>query len=555
MKVDKVKYLKQNGISLLVALFQWLITTIFQTDRYFFSYDHITKYYVITKVFYLLFLIVLWSEIFAVFRHLKEKDNFYVREIQIFGVYFSVMFAILLIVWPGTWSWDDLIILNDVRYYSSFDDWQHIISGIYYDVLLQIFPFPGGIIFIQTVIISVCVAYSVTKLESHFMIRKSMIEKHVIKNIKWSPIDVLIKVIPFLMPPVLMYQFSGYRMGIYIYIELVLLIILICDGKELSKWNWKKLITVCVLTVIVATWRTEAVLYVPVVVLIIWFADKSSAVYKKIVGTAIVVLLFALVNISQGYESGDQDYLLISVMNPGVELVRNADPVEDARDLEAIDKVTSIEIIMENQDKCGENIYWFTDCVRNKNDNLNDDYTHEDFKNYLWANVRLAVKYPKVFLKERYNVFIDATSILELSYTNSVQSSTLYDRHNGNVMAWIMQDTDKFGYKPLFTDFRKTFIAILGGNRADGVVAQLIKWLLWNAMIPIIVLVYMWFRLLVKKKWYELLLASALLVKLPIVFLTEPLGWIMYLLPFYLCGYVYLLYKLLMAISKKKNNK
>ena len=85
------------------------------------------------------------------------------------------------------------------------------------DILLQMLPFPGGFIILQNIIVAICVAFVVTNLENYYDI----------KEIKNKYVDIFIKTLPFYLPPILMYQFSEYRMGLYIYIELVMLVMII----------------------------------------------------------------------------------------------------------------------------------------------------------------------------------------------------------------------------------------------------------------------------------------------------------------------------------------
>ena len=155
-------------IPLKIAVIQWFITTVLQVDRAFFIYEYETKCFWIVKFFYFMFLVIAWSFGFNVYKQLKSENLEYKRGVQIFVIYFSIVMGMLLIVWPGTWSWDDLWTLDVIKHYSEFNAWQHIITGLYQDVMLQILPFPGGIIFLQNVIISICVAFSITKLEKIF---------------------------------------------------------------------------------------------------------------------------------------------------------------------------------------------------------------------------------------------------------------------------------------------------------------------------------------------------------------------------------------------------
>ncbi len=74
----------------------------------------------------------------------------------------------------------------------------------------------------------------------------------------------------------------------------------------------------------------------------------------------------------------------------------------------------------------------------------------------------------------------------------------------------------------------------------------------WNALIPIAVLIAGTAWSIVKKKWYLACVFASGMGRLAIVFLTEPTGWIMYLLPFFLEGYVLCIYGLLRLIGKKE---
>lgn len=188
-----------------------------------------------------------------------EKRFFHIQSL------FFVNDVFLLIVWPGTWAWDDLNTLNKISTYEGWNPWQHILTGIYQDILLQILPFPGGIILLQNVIISVCVAFVVTKLESSFDIGR-------LRN---PVIDSMVKLFPFFTPPLLLYQFSGYRMGMYVYLELVVLVMLICAWKEPVTWSWTQLLLFSALSVIIASWRTESFFYVPGIGLLVLFVKNT----------------------------------------------------------------------------------------------------------------------------------------------------------------------------------------------------------------------------------------------------------------------------------------
>ena len=62
--------------------------------------------------------------------------------------------------------------------------------------------------------------------------------------------------------------------------------------------------------------------------------------------------------------------------------------------------------------------------------------------------------------------------------------------------------------------------------------------IIWNAIIPELVLIYAWMKVCFKKEWYYFGILTAILSKLGIVVLTQPSNWFMYVLSFYLLGYV-----------------
>ncbi|MBO5450608.1 MAG: hypothetical protein J6A11_03585 [Lachnospiraceae bacterium] len=534
--------LSENKVPLVIAIIQWFVTTILQVDRTFFTYDSETTFFFIIKCLFLLLLMVAWCFVFMVYRKIKAQDANYKRGVQVFLVYFSIMMVLLLILWPGTWSWDDLWTLHDIQHYDDLNEWQHIITGIYHDLMLQILPFPGGVIFLQNVLVSICVAFTVTKLENTFHIRK-------LKN---TIPDILLKIVPFLLPPVLMYQFSGYRMGLYVYFELVMLVIFIVAERENKEWTWSYTLLFCFLVVIVATWRTESFLYIPFACILLFMMNKNIlSTKRKCICVLIVIVGFLGINKWQNYELGDSNYQIISLLRPCAELVRVADYEDNVEEFAAIDKVTDLEVIFNNPTMNGETLYWSTGCVRTRNDNPDDDYTKEDYHNYLKAFIKLSLKYPKVVIAERWNLFIGGSGIYGSSPMIINYSANLFEENGGNEVATEMLSSERNINRPVLKNIRRAVINIFGGKKIDGTDIGIVQRLMWNAIIPMLFLVYAWIELLIRKKWYLWLVCSSLVAKIPIIILTQPSAWLMYLLSFYFLGYVFIIYKGLLVEAKE----
>ena len=527
--------LKEYKKPLMGAIIQWFITTILQIDRLFFTYDYENKKLLLIKILYLALLVVVWSFIYNFIKEIKSENQAYKRGLQIFAVYFSILMILLLFLWPGTWAWDDLVTLTDISDYCSFNAWQHILTGIYQDVLLQVLPFPGGIIFLQNCIIATCVAFTIVKLENAFDIRK----------IKITIIDIMLKLLPFLLPPVLMYQFSGYRMGVYVYLELTMIIMLVCAIKDKEEWSWKYIGLFSFLTVVVACWRTESFLYVPSACILLLFIKKNILPRKKKI-ICMVAMIVGFVGMTkwQNISLGNSNYKIISLIGPCAEAVRAADYAEDEDELEAIDKVLDLEVIHNNPTYQGERLYWYTSCVRR--------YSQEEYTDFLKAFIKLSLKYPKVVLTERWNIFAIGMGITGEAVRNVDSTAYLFEAGNENSMAWKFLSGDWVFNKPAFKQLRKILILALGMQTYDGQLIGIANRLVWNACFPIIFLIYAWFKLLLQRKWYLWFICSMVIVRIPIVFLTAPASWTMYFLSFYFLGYVYIVYKLWIHFSRKK---
>ncbi len=537
--------IKEYKVPIIIALIQWLLTTIFRVDRLFFDYDHVTKWMLATKAIYLAVLLLAWCFGFFVYRKIKEQDEYYRRGLFIFLGYFILMLVVLLVLWPGTWAWDDWYTLITISGYESWNPWQHVITGAYQDVMLQILPFPGGLILLQNMIISLCVAFSVTKLESIFGIGRW-------KN-RW--LDLLVKILPFLMPPVLLYQFSGYRIGLYVYLELVMLVMLIGAWKDKCEWNVRYLLLFSLLGIVVATWRTESLLYIPFICLLLLFVEKKVLPRKKkVLCMLLLVAGFIGMNQFQNHWLGNSNYEVITLLRPCAELVRAADEVEDKECLEAIDQVVSLDVIREHPTMNGEDLYWHTDVVRS-------GYTKEAYSDFLSSVVKLSIKYPKVVVAERWSLFLKTSGVTGESESNVSLAATLYEQENGfvegttNTAMEAVKQKGWFANTPISQTLRKNAIYFLGMRNSLGHPMDIPQRVIWNSVIPICLLIYAWFCFLIRKKWYLFGVATAVLIRVPVVILTQPSAVFMYLLSFYFLGYTFLIYHILTLWSRKKERK
>ena len=516
-----------------MAIIQWLINLCFSIDKFFFQYSGIPYRWIVIKISYLILLVLLWNFILDFAYRIKRGDKSRQRGLLIFGVYYSFLMIIMIIVWPGIWSWDDIRTLLEIREYSGFFAWQHVLTGFYQDIFLQLIPAPVGIIILQNVVIAMIVAFFVVTMETKMGIG-------IFSN---KILDIIIKLLPFILPPVLAYQFSGYRMGLYVYFEILAITVLIRLCKDGRLWSSLFIIFFCTICAIVAVWRTESFIYVISVPLLVLFRKNVFVSNRKKLCVIILFFMeFVLLNTWQKKELGDNNYQIVSILRPCVELVRMADTEKNSVELENIERVISVKTVLDNPQVNGEDLYWKYGVVHS-------NYNKDDYKAFVGAFLSLATKYPEVVINERKALAKQSLGISFSNVTNISESATLYEK--GNIFADVAFENKRFGEYPIWPKLRKKFIYLLGCRTSTGELVGSIFRVIWNVTIPIWILIYAGCKLITQKKWIYLLIWGAIAFRIPIVFLTQPAGWIMYLLPFYFLGYVYLVYKLLLHFSKK----
>ena len=510
-------------VPLALAFLHFWVTTVFQFDKCFFVYDSDTRYYYFIKLLYFFTLCFLYCFVFYVYTQCRLGNKKVRRWLYVFSLYSFIMLCFMLILWPGTWSWDDIHVLNAINRYKC-PAWHHIFTSIYQTIMLNIIPCAGGIILIQNLIISALVAYSIVEIESYFF-KKPFIQ--------FRLLDSLVKLLPFLLPGVLSYQFSGYRYGLYVYCVLAIFVLFICANRCTFVWNFWKILLCIILSVVVAEWRTESMFFMPISILLLIMQKKTNCNIKfKFWGILFIILGFFATDKMQKKVLGNSNYEIISVLRPLTELVRNSD-TNDAELLESLEKVINVQAIFDYPNENGEQLYWNGKTVKS-------GYSKDDYKVFLKSFFILSLRHPEVVAKERIRMF--ALTSAFMGKTNVINSATTgiadFDKSSNSGIA-------RFGTyphsKPVFNKLRALLINIWTNN--------ITYRLLWNPVIPILFLFAAWIYCLVKQKWYFFILLSGEAIRVVLVFLTAPAPWFMYYLPEYLLGWTLVYYAILYSID------
>lgn len=538
-KLETVQsFIKERKIPTFFAIVQWLVTTMLQTDRLFFTYEEDNYVLYTVKILYLFLLLAAWN--YAAYVILNYKNIRIRRGVRIFTIYFTIMLVILLFVWPGTWSWDDFWLCDSFQTYR-LNGWQHIITEYYQMTLLQVLPFWGGIILLQNIIISVIVASVVTRVEMVFL------DGFCVSNIV---ADYAIKLFPFLLPPIVCFQMSGYRSGLYVYLELLLVVELIAaiNKNEIITAKWTGLVSL--LTVIVACWRSEAIFYLLVTPLMILLVKKRKAVRLFLFSGVIIAISFFIISQEQksviSNSGNGRNYEVVSTLMPGIEAIRVAETSEENL-VSQIERVLNVDVIYENPKMNGEQLYWAGNLVKT-------GYSDYEYTCYMKSIIKLCLNHIDVVLCERIN---NALSIMRIKNINTQihvvdGAATIYEPCNGIYQAlkdekWIIKNA-------AFKNVRRKIILLAGQKRIDGSLMWL-NVLVWNSFIPVVVMIIAWFRLLVCRRIKQLFVYSFAMIKIPIIVATAPSSYFLYFLSAYMIGWAILAFWCLDVYKNIKNKR
>ncbi len=543
-------------LPVVLAVLQWGIWQLFNVGRGFLMYDPSRLYTWVQKGMFLIFLLMGWCFAFYVARGIREGNRGLKRGLQVFSVYFAFLMIMLLLLWPGTWQWDDIGVLASARHFDLLP-WQHVLSSFFQNIFIQLIPTPGGVILVQLVIAALIVSYALTDFEMTFCDGKLLTG--------FWPVDTLIKLLPFLLPPVVLYQYSGFRMGMYIFYEVFVLSFIICASYRKRQVSYQMLLIFGLCAAVISTWRSEGFLYAPAVIALILMhdggiklkhqaertdtetADVTFTLSKKLFTIAVMLIGIVSITSFQKTMTENDNYSIVAFLRPLSEVVRASDPEEDADLLQDIGKVITLDPIYEYPDIDGENLLWKYDL------NIYE-YTDEEYSAFFKAFIQLCKRHPKAVAKERIRVFIETSAIHgRTNPNNTVVTYYLYDPEEQNENEADFVSWDAPFNRPLSESARQKFVLFLGWLHDD--FSERVGYrLVWDTIIPILILTIIWIYLLLKKSWKMLIGLSAVVLRIPIVFITAPATWTMYYLSFYLLGYVAamcVIVKFIMNIRRK----
>ena len=102
---------KESVNSLKIAFCLWLVMNISGIQKLFFLSEGDKTVIAICKILHIAFLYLIINNIKRI---ITDKDK---RELIYTLLYVIILSIFLLLVWPGTWSWDDVVIVSGISKY------------------------------------------------------------------------------------------------------------------------------------------------------------------------------------------------------------------------------------------------------------------------------------------------------------------------------------------------------------------------------------------------------------------------------------------------------
>lgn len=479
------------------------------------------RHYILAKILIFCFLLYFWGKVINItVTDIKGK--------KFTLIYGGVVFVFLVLLWPGVWRWDDLIILKVVAQGGLYG-WQHWLSSFFDLLCLQLIPIPGGIVIVQAIIATYVSGLILDKLYERFNTNK-----------------VYLLTLFFCMPAVIDSVFYPIRSTVCAYLELYVFFVIFCRvfwDEDISaiKWIWISfLIGIC------ASWRPENIVHVVFIPVILW-ATKKITMRRIVACILICITITQCVKWEQNHMLGKryetngeysfsekEKYLLSGIIQPLGELIKGETSSPNLQDdLEVIDRVISVDYVKETS---GLYAFW--------NGGLKD-VSEQNMKELKIVYIKLVIfNFPK-FFRERMLFFMKTNGFGKDLNTMSYYSAHLFDDY-AEVSIHSESVANEYQFfrehyvmvNPIFPNVRKIIVSMLEMKNVTDWDTSSSPFLMifYNVIIILLAMVVSSIREIKRKKYISLFFYLAIIAKLGIVILAAPSTLFMYVFSTYLIG-------------------
>ena len=506
--------LKSFDYKVYLCAFAHILFSIY-TDSIVFGQDNFYErtIYIILKSVFLVTVIFLWKFIFFLVHQLKEKNPEWIKKTKIFLIYFGSMMLFLCFVWPGIWVWDEF----GVYHYSvslNYFYWQHYLTSVYYIFAMMFFPFAGGILIFQLILIGL--------IHTFIMYDLSLRTRHY----KWL-------YILFFLPPVLINTLDPIRITMYAYILLFVLYYLYFRIIRKKEVTFKQILPVILLSPFVIVWRAEGLIFFPFILLLLLIgAWKKLSVIKQ-VSAVLLILVFtiSLNNPQKIWATHNKDYSLTAMLNPLSMLLQypNLNRMEELK--KDLSSYINLEILKQNPSAKETPAFWaYRDQLIVSQDN-------KDFERFKKAYIQLVLANPVEFLTVRKETFW-LTSGMVNDEIRRWRTGAFDINNRKDYVVEVFVSKNKLN-KTGNLKVRNSVVNILEGSNPMNTEKTLWHYhITWNLFIMYGVLLGITVVAIFRKDIPFLILCGALWCTSVGIFITAPASYFMYYFPIYLVVYI-----------------
>lgn len=478
------------------------------------------KYYLM-KVISCGALLIFWQAVGWWAKQIKSNSSFHLAYLRHFSFYFTVMFVFLIIVWPGVWRSDDIVILEYARNLQ-LEYWQHFLTTVFDIFALMILPFPGGVVITQLFIISLIVAYILTRTEMLLLDNKKI---------------SYFLYIPFLSPVIIDANLFPLRLSLYSFILLFTLFQMILIYLSRREIRWGDVIFFSCLISILSVWRSEAIFYTVLGPLVLYLLSRNKIGIRKIMVLLILsILITSLLNIVQTRgikaQTGNPfKYKLTAISEPLAALLKHPLRGKNVEEhISMINKVVDVNLLKNHS---GMEALFYLDGIR-------EEFTKADYSNMMDSFIYLAIHNPKPILDNRLKYFAEASGFLKTPNSMILNSSELFSLIPPYNQPIYKNFVEYPANKPINAGLRERVIKILELRSIDNYYKPTpLYYLIYNVAPCLLLgmgfLIYYVFR----KKWGMATLFLLVLGSVPLIIFAAPAPYFMYYQPLYLWVYFF----------------
>jgi len=445
---------------------------------------------------------------------LRARDPLYLTWFKFTAIYLSIMLVIFLLIYPGHWVGDEFTVVDVVKHYGLYA-WQNYFTNIFYTFCLFMIPTGVSIIIFQFVFASFVVGYVITQC------RRLLRHKRL----------AYVLYIPFLLFPVVIYNFYPLRAMMYGYIELLLISKILFDyyyGLRIGKSPYFEIIKITLLVTLLCFWRPEGIYYV-VVLPFLFVHYKIFHPTARRTFTPYLLLAACLLTFATGWAitsaTTDPKYQLTAEVGPLSTMIQKPLKGQNVNTrLEQIDKVINLQVLKKYPSYFEIPAFW--------NGGIRDNYAPYA-ANFRKQYIYLVAHNPGPFLDNRIKTFMSANSFYGIPSPSL--GSLDGDQYDKDPVTIHFMANNYFS-RPLNPKLKEKVSEFLLCLKAPSVANGLAHFF-WNALIPIALLLIAGIAKLVKKQYLWAAAVALVLIRVPLLFLTEPANYFFYYQSIYMIGY------------------